>query len=122
MAVQWRNCYDKVMSLCNATTYRIQELIRVNFKIKVIYWTQSWTGKINKYLCVDGIKQSVPQDHHLSLLDKPRYAKMVIPGTYLQDYPKLTLMVDSYNPLYLIYCIWLIRRILQFEYYRVATV
>ena len=34
-----------------------------------------FSGKYIHYLCEDGIEKSVPQDHRLSSLDKPRDSK-----------------------------------------------
>ena len=52
------------------------------------------TRKIIHYSCEGGIEKSVPRDHHLSSLGKPRDAYRGSSGQIF--YPTLTLMMDSY--------------------------
>ena len=50
--------------------------------------------KKNPYSCEGRIEKSVPRDHRLSSLGKPRGAKRRSSDTFF--YPTLTLMIDSY--------------------------
>ena len=54
----------------------IQELLGTFLKHKMWYLTVGKKKKIH-YSCEDGIKKSVPCDHRLSSLGKPRDAKQV---------------------------------------------
>ena len=61
----------KATAPCDIASQRIQELLKAYFKLKKTMVSK----KRFHYLCEGGIEKSVPQDHRLSSLGKPRDAK-----------------------------------------------
>ena len=77
-----RHCYVKLMPSCENASKRIQGLLEAYFKINKNSGEQEKesiilvrVGKRIHYSCEGRIEKSVPRDHRLTSLGKPRDAK-----------------------------------------------
>ena len=70
-------------------------ILRDFWELILRYKKQWWARKRIHYSCGGRIEKSVPRDHRLSSLGKPRDAKLWSSGQIF--YPTLTLMIDSYT-------------------------
>ena len=84
MVVKWRQCLVKVMSSSEIASQRIHRLLDAYLK------TKSMVSKKNNPLFVwVWIVKSVPRDHRLPLLGKPRNAKRWSSGHILLSHPQM---------------------------------
>ena len=68
MIVKWQQCSVKVTSSWNNASQRIQGILEAYFKINSLWWARNRIC----YMCEGVIEKSVPRDHCMLSLGKPR--------------------------------------------------
>ena len=88
---KWRYCFFTLKVSYYVASQRIKDLLGAFLKSKNVVFNHFNGGqwKIINYLCEDEIEKSVPRNHRLSSLGKPRNAKWRSSGPDFLSHPQI---------------------------------